>query len=303
MKASNFLSERSMTKLSELDLTGNAQEIQSLLENLSSDLPHYLLRIEATLDSNASAIAALGVAVAAAGARFKSRGSNLLYRKSYKELVAANSFDLARELACSAYHIPSSCICPGKNRTQSQGIRMLLHKAWRHSKWEGKYKSKSLDKVIAKLPRKPKKALSVCVGGDYGTFDQKGSSFVMNPKGVPVRRLGMRVYTVYEELHIRAAGLGSLTVNESKVPVFNLDAPCKMYLVGEAAKGGKHIIGFPDVSALTDAGPQVERWVLNRLCHHSSRLTYALEGRDANDMIVRICFGIPPFYMPEVTRF
>lgn len=314
MKARSFLSEKSMEYLKGLNLSAEAEELHNALDNLLGDLPHYLLRLDTGSFSNENAIVAFGRMVYTAGARYKTPGVNLRYRKTYKDLVAANSFDLGRELACTISPIlaskllSKSVIKASPSDAVSKGTRAFQHKAWIHSKWEGdEYEGMAgfLKALRISSGKERKKVPTVAVGSVNGTMIQQGSCFHLAGKSVQADHHMMvnQRYTVYEELHVLNSGIGSFTFNESKMPVFNLDAPCDLYVVAENTKGLKYLVGFPDTRVLAQAKElNVVTWSLNRVCTADSKLRYVLEGVNDKGFLVLACHGMSPFYMPEVIR-
>ena len=312
MKARSFLSEKSIAYLKGIDLSAEAEELHNALDNLLKDLPHYLLRLDTGAFSNENAIVAFGRMVYTAGARYKTPGINSRYRKTYKDLVTANSFDLGRELACTISPLASSKLLSkntinlGNEGAVSKGVRTFQHKAWLHSKWEGdEFEGMSgflkAIKRIAGIERK--KVPTVAVGSVGGTLIQQGSGFYLAGKSVQAdhHMLVNQRYTVYEELHVLSAGIGSFTFNEAKMPVFNLDAPCDLYVVAESTRGLKYLVGFPDARVLAKANDlKVVTWSLNRVCTSDSKLRFVLEGANEQGNLVVACHGMSPFYMPEV---
>lgn len=314
MKARTFLSDKSVTYLKGVDLSAEAEELHNALDNLLTDLPHYLLRLDTGSFSNENAIVAFGRMVYTAGARYKTPGVNLRYRKTYKDLVIANSFDLGRELACiispimASKLLPKSALNAGTEGAVSKGTRTFQHKAWLHSKWEGD-EFEGMAGFIKAMRQtslaERKKVPTVAVGSVCGTMIQQGSCFHLAGKSVQAdhHMLVNQRYTVYEELHVLSAGIGSFTFNETKMPIFNLDAPCDLYVVAENTKGLKYIIGFPDTRVLAKAKDlKVVTWSLNRVCTSDSKLRFVLEGVNEQGTLVIACHGMSPFYMPEVIR-
>ena len=311
MKARSFLSDKSVSYLKGVDLSAEAEELHNALDNLLADLPHYLLRLDTGAFSNENAIVAFGRMVYTAGARYKTPGVNFRYRKTYKDLVAANSFDLGRELACTISPMLASKLLSkaalnlGQEGAVSKGTRTFQHKAWLHSKWEGDDFEGTAGFIKALRQTalvERKKVTTVAVGSVCGTMIQQGSCFHLAGKFVQAdhHRMVSQRYTVYEELHALSSGIGSFVFNEAKLPVFNLDAPCDLYVVAENTKGLKYLIGFPDTRVIAKAKElKVVTWTLNRVCTSDSKLRFVLEGYNEQGTLVSPVMECLPFICPK----
>ena len=311
MKARYFLSEKTIDHLKGIDLTVPAEELQCALENLLEDLPHYLLRLDMGALSNENALINLGRLAYTAGARYKTPSVSSRFRKTYNDLVAANSFDLGREAACAISPIRAPLLKIGDKTLYAEvlslGTRKLQQKAWVHSTWEGEMceGGKGMVSALINANFKRKKITPVQLVSKLGTFIQQGSGFYLaeTPGAHCIPNTAIQQYVVYEQLRIVSAGVGKMAFNEKRVPVFNLDTPCELYIAAENTKGGKYLAGFPDARVMEKAKEsKVTQWTLNRLCTHDGKLRFVLEGSNAAGNLVIACHGMSPFYAPEIIR-
>ena len=311
MKAKLFLSKKTIDHLKGIELTTQAEELQCALENLLEDLPHYLLRLDLGGLSNESALIHLGRLAYTAGARYKTPGVSSRFRKTYKDLVTANSFDLGREAACAISPLKATLLNIGSKtlfaEVLSLGTRKLQQKAWVHSTWEGEMceGTRGMVSAILNAGFKRKKVPVVSLMSKVGPYLQQGSGFFVSTteKAYHIPGTSMQQSVIYEALHIVSSGIGKMHFNEKYVPVFNLDAPCELYIAAENGKGQKYLVGFPDARVLERAKDlRVTSWTLNRVCTPDNKLRFILTGANEEGHMVIACYGMSPFYAPEIVR-
>lgn len=314
MNCSDFLSEKAIKHLKEIDLTKQAHEVYNLEENLRKDLPHYIAKFGSSVPFSSeglhTAVRLMEMAYIN-GTTFMPPAEAKSYREAYKAFVEANKDSLARDLACALSPLKPKDLKISKDDPLKAILyaRKMTHKAWLGHEWAGKTFGNDFWEFaknnLADLTCKKAGSMVLRVRND-----QVDDLFIKRNSGMysaDGKKLSFEhnfwLNNQTRPLEILKIGVGKLYMgNKLRMPVFDYKFPSNLvYIVAVDSDKKKHLMAFPDVSAASKQKElKVTKWSLEYIWASNDRFNYLLKGFTYEGEMQIELFGFIPFVFPRV---